>query len=172
LRGISRHTGTALHGVRGEDRALDNIETARWVQKQPWHAGKIALVGFSQGGAGVLSMIDERIMRNLEYISDSEPNPISVAVAFYPACTISSVPSKPAMPTQIHLAEKDDLAFISACHFHTDHTYEVHTYKNATHSFDEYIAAGAVLKFTHRYDSQVTSESRKNLRRFLDEKMK
>lgn len=172
LRGISVHTGVALHGVRGEDRALDAIEAARWVQSQNWHQGKIALVGFSQGGAGVLSLIDERAMKNLGYISGSSPNPISVAAAFYPACAMSSVPTNPAMPTQIHLAEKDDLAFISSCHFHANHTYEIHTYKNATHSFDENIPASVRLKFTHRYDDLVTDQSRRNLKEFLAKNMK
>lgn len=41
LRGIAApHTGVAVHGARGEDRALDFIETGRWVQQQSWHQGK------------------------------------------------------------------------------------------------------------------------------------
>lgn len=172
LRGISPHTGNAVNGLMGPYRALDFIESARWVLKQEWHQGKVAVVGFSQGGAGVLTLINDRTMRNLDYISDQNPNPISVAVAYYPSCALSPVPSQPSMPTQIHLAENDDLDFITACHFQTGNPYEVHIYKGATHSFDARISQGARLVFTHRYDAKSTNESRDNLKRFLDFKMR
>jgi len=172
LRGISRHTGVAVHGARGEDRAMDFIEVGRWIQQQDWHQGKIAVVGFSQGGGGVLALVNERVLRNLDYISDDRPNPISVAAAFYPSCTITSPALQPSMPTQVHLAEKDDLAFVSACGFGANTPYQVHLYKGATHSFDESFPPGAVLRFTHRYDPSVTQESRLYLRRFLDTHMR
>lgn len=172
LRGISPHTGNAINGLIGPYRALDFIESARWVLKQEWHQGKVAVVGFSQGGAGVLTLINDRTMRNLDYISDENPNPLSVAVAYYPSCGLSPVPSNPSMPTQIHLAEDDDLDFISTCQFQSDNPYEVHIYKGATHSFDARISQGARLIFTHRYDVKSTNESRDNLKRFLDSKMR
>lgn len=172
LRGISRHTGVAVHGARGEDRAQDFIEAGRWIQQQDWHKGKVAVVGFSQGGGGVLALVNDRVLRNLDYISDSRPNPISLAAAFYPSCAITSPPLQPSMPTQIHLAEKDDLAYISACGFGARSPYEIHLYKGATHSFDENLPSGAILRFTHRYDPSVTKESRLHLRRFLDANMR
>jgi dienelactone hydrolase len=172
LRGISApHAGVALHGARGEDRALDFIEAAHWIRQQDWHRGKIAVVGFSQGGGGVLALVNDRILRNLDYVTESRPNPISVAVAFYPSCAITSPPMQPSMPTQVHLAEKDDLAYISACGFGRNSPYEVHLYQGATHSFDENIPTQAVLRFTHRYSHAATQESRVNLRRFLDANM-
>ena len=168
LRGITRHTGMAVQGARGEDRALDFIEAGRWVQQQDWHKGKIAVVGFSQGGGGVMALVNDLTLRSRNYISEANPNPISVASAFYPSCGITSPPRQPSMPTQVHLAEKDDLAFIFLCGFRADSPYQVHLYKGATHSFDENFPSGAILKFTHRYDSKVTNESRLNLRNFLD----
>lgn len=169
LRGIAApHTGVAVHGARGEDRALDFIETGRWVQQQSWHQGKIAVVGFSQGGGGVLALVNDRILRNLNYISDSHPNPIAAAAAFYPSCAITSPPRQPSMPTQIHLAEKDDLAFISACGFGANTPFEIHLYKEATHSFDESFHVNVRLRFTHRFDPAVTRQSRQHLRQFLD----
>ncbi len=47
-----------------------------------------------------------------------------------------------------------------------------HLYKGATHSFDENLPSGAILRFTHRYDPSVTKESRVHLRRFLDANMR
>lgn len=96
LRGIAVHTGKVVLGARGEDRALDFIETGRWIAQQPWHEGKIAVVGFSQGGGGVLTLVNDRNMRNLDYVSDAQPNPISVASAFYPSCFfLRRRPSRP-----------------------------------------------------------------------------
>lgn len=168
LRGISRHTGVAVRGALGEDRALDFIETGRWIHHQHWHKGKIAVIGFSQGGGGVLALVNDRELRKLNYVSDDHPNPISVASAFYPSCAITPPPREPSMPTQVHLAEKDDLAYVSSCGFRDYSPYQIHLYKGATHSFDESIPAGAILKFTHRYDPGVTRESRQHLRRFLE----
>lgn len=169
LRGISApHAGVALHGARGEDRALDFIEAAHWIKRQDWHKGKIAVVGFSQGGGGVLALVNERTLKNLGYVTEARPNPISVAVAFYPSCAITPPPMQPSMPTQIHLAENDDLAYVSACGFGRNTPYQIHLYQGATHSFDENISAQAMLRFTHRYSQAATQESRVNLRRFLD----
>ena len=172
LRGIGAHTGTSVAGARGEDRALDFIETGRWIEQQPWHRGKIAVVGFSQGGGGVLALVNDRALRNREYVSDSRPNPISVAAAFYPSCFLNPPPFPPSMPTQVHLAEMDDLARISYCGLDKDSPYQVHLYKEATHSFDESLPAGIRLSFTHRYSPRATQESRDNLKRFLDQHLR
>lgn len=172
LRGIAIHTGKLVPGATGEDRALDFIETGRWIEQQPWHKGKIAVVGFSQGGGGVLALVDDRNMRNRSYVSEAQPNPISVASAFYPSCFYSPPPAKPSMPTQVHLAEMDDLARISFCGLGDGSPYRVHLYKGATHSFDESLPPFVRLNFTQRYDSRATRESRENLRKFLDEHLR
>ncbi|MBM3361903.1 MAG: hypothetical protein FJY42_04430 [Betaproteobacteria bacterium] len=172
LRGIAVHTGKVVLGARGEDRALDFIETGRWIAQQPWHEGKIAVVGFSQGGGGVLTLVNDRNMRNLDYVSDAQPNPISVASAFYPSCFFSPPPAKPSIPTQVHLAEMDDLARVSYCGLGDDSPYRVHLYKGATHSFDESFSPFARLGFTQRYNPRATRESRENLKKFLDEHLR
>ncbi len=172
LRGIGMHTGRSVPGATGEDRALDFIETGRWIEQQPWHKGKIAVVGFSQGGGGVLALVNDRSMRNRDYVSDAQPNPISVASAFYPSCFFSPPPAKPSMPTQVHLAEMDDLARVSYCGLGDDSPYRVHLYKGATHSFDESLSPFARPSFTQRYDARATRESRENLKKFLDEHLR
>lgn len=173
LRGIARHVRKEAPGARGEDRALDIIEAARWVEKQEWHSGKIAVVGFSRGGGGVLTLINEQQMRNLGIVSDSKPNPISASVAYYPSCYNNPVPSNPSMPTQVHLAEQDDLARPLWCVFSPMHeNYTVYRYKDATHAFDENIPSGVVLEFSHRYDRKDTNLSRERLKEFLDKNLK
>jgi dienelactone hydrolase len=170
LRGITSHTGREVAGATGTDRAKDLIETAKWVEKQPWHQGKIAVVGFSRGGGAVLTLVNERLMNNIGY--EKKDIPISSASAFYPSCYYNPVPDKPYIPTQVQLAEKDDLAYISFCNFPRENPYEVFVHKNATHSFDENIPASARLIFTHRYDNSSTKKSRELLREFLDKNLK
>lgn len=172
LRGISRHTGREVQGATGKDRARDFIDAGRWVNKQDWHQGKIAVVGFSQGGGGVLTLVDEKKMREYEFVTDKKSNPISAASAFYPSCYFNPVPKSPSMPTQIHLAGADDLARPSFCYFHSRESYEIHTYENATHSFDEYIHSSVQLSFTHKFDRKITLESRNRLKLFLDAHLK
>lgn len=173
LRGIARHTGRQVAGARGEDRAIDIIEAARWVEKQEWHFGKIAVVGFSQGGGAVLTLIDDQRMRSLGAVSDAKPIPISASIAYYPSCAFNPVPRNPSMPTQVHLAEEDDLARPVWCNFaYTHENYAVHRYAGATHSFDENIPPGAVLAFTHRVDRKSTNLSREKVKEFLDKNLK
>ncbi len=173
LRGITRHVRKEAPGARSEDRALDIVEAARWVEKQEWHSGKIAVVGFSRGGSAVLTLINEQQMRNLGIVSDSKPNPISVSVAYYPSCYNNPVPSNPSMPTQVHLAEDDDLARPLWCVFSPMHeNYSVYRYNGATHAFDETSTPGTVLEFSHRYDRKATNSSREKVKEFLDKHLK
>lgn len=168
LRGIGMHTGNFLHGVRGEDRAREMLDSANWTMIQPWHKGKIGIIGFSQGGGGILALVNQRIMENLSYINDNKKNPFSAAVGFYPACLLSQPPSTPSIPTQLHLAEKDDLARLSYCHQMSDPGYDVIIHKDATHAFDVYIPSGARLSYTHRYSSEAIQLSQKLTKEFLD----
>jgi dienelactone hydrolase len=132
LRGITRHNGVEVQGATGKDRARDFIDAANWVSKQEWHQGKIAVVGFSQGGGGVLTLVDEKKMREQGFVTDKNPNPISAASAFYPSCYFNPVPREPSMPTQVHLAGEDDLARISFCYSHDRNLDNIHTYEKAT----------------------------------------
>ena len=54
----------------------DNI--AKWIKQQPWHNGKVALVGFSAGGSLALHY---SINTGSKY-----GNNISALIAFYPSC--------------------------------------------------------------------------------------
>jgi dienelactone hydrolase len=154
LRGITNHTGRVVYGAGARDRAEDMIAVANWIKQQPWHQGKLAVVGFSQGGAGVFSLVTDQ-------------NPYAVAIAFYPACAINAPPATPQIPTQVHLAEKDDLAYISNCTPTLSNSlYESYIYQNATHVFDVNVRGG--VPFTHRYDANAARESQQRSRNFLD----
>ena len=173
MRGISHHTGQVLPNMRGEDRARDLVKAGHWISNQPWHKGKIAAIGFSQGGAGVLVLGGKR--ENLEFykiLKEGEANPYAVAIAFYPACGISSPSVTPSMPIQLHLAMRDGLALVSHCSPIDDPLYEVHRYKDATHAFDVSIPSSMKLSFSHHYDLDIAEQSRKKTRDFLDKHLK
>ena len=158
LRGIGDHTGRVAYGAGPHDRAQDMNAVANWIKQQPWHRGKIAVVGFSQGGAGVFSLI-------------SSKTPYAAAITFYPACAINAPPSYPQIPTQVHLAEKDDLAYIRYCTSTlTNAQYQSYIYKNATHVFDVNITT--TTPFTHRYDPASARESQQRSREFLDQNLR
>ncbi len=157
LRGIGDHTGRTVPGANPWDRAQDMNAVANWIKQQPWHRGKLAVVGFSQGGAGVFSLV-------------SSNTPYAAAITFYPACAINAPPSSPKIPTQVHLAERDDLAYIRYCTptLHNSR-YESHIYKNATHVFD--VNMSISTPFTHRYDPVAARESQQRSREFLKQNL-
>ena len=158
LRGIGDHTGRIAPGAAAHDRAQDMNAVANWIKQQPWHQGKLAVVGFSQGGAGVFSLI-------------SSNTPYAAAITFYPACAINAPPSLPQIPTQVHLAESDNLSYIRYCTpTLTSSRYEPYIYKNATHVFD--VNMKTATPFTHRYDPVAARESQQRSREFLDRNLK
>jgi dienelactone hydrolase len=158
LRGIGDHTGRIAPGAAAYDRAQDMNAVANWIKQQPWHQGKLAVVGFSQGGAGVFSLI-------------SSNTPYAAAIAFYPACAINAPPGSPQIPTQVHLAESDNLAYIGYCTPALNRSqYEYYIYKNATHVFD--VNMQTTTPFTHRYDPVAARESQQRSRDFLEKNLK
>lgn len=173
LRGITIHTGQVIEGARGEDRARDMVHAAKWIAQQTWHQGKIAAIGISQGGAGVLALSAKQ--EELDYhkiTQNSEPVPYSAVVALYPGCSIFPPPIKPTIAVQIHLASEDTLANPAFCSPVTDPLYEVNRYQGATHSFDMYLSPQIRLPFLHRYDPKIARESQDRTKIFLDKHLK
>lgn len=107
-------------------------------------------------------------MKHWEYVTENRPNPISAAIAYYPACEMGRPPRNPTMTTQVHLAEDDDLARIHHCYPLTNSTYDVRKHPNATHAFDVYIPPQVRLNFTHRFDLKITLDASRMTREFLN----
>ena len=175
-RGIKVHTGMRVVGGLPDDRAADMVAVAKWVQQQPWHKGKIAVIGVSQGGAGVWALANERNMRSHSAIqvTDEELKLITVGVAMYPACApdLASPPRDPIFPVQLHIGEADDLALPRWCETFGNPKYEKHIYAGATHSFNY---AGVIpnnTRFTHRYDREADELSQSRIKSYLDKHLK
>jgi dienelactone hydrolase len=172
-RGIPAHTSTATY-LSAWDRSDDYFLVSKWIKDQPWHAGAIAVVGWSQGGSGVLSTADYRTQKNSNR-SDAEIDLIDAYVAFYPGCDIASPPIQPHKPLLILHGEADELALIGKCAYpQLNHqNYSIITYPNAGHGFDIFGPTVKMCKeplgcFTTReYDPKATVQSRDALRAFL-----
>jgi dienelactone hydrolase len=110
---------------------LDEIfKTAEWIRQQPWHKGKVFLVGYSQGA-----------MTALEAGLYPASKGIDKAVAFYPYCH-PHYRREPSIPTQIHIGTDDDWTPAKLCNGIYDSWFkkykngEYYEYPNTTHSFD------------------------------------
>lgn len=166
-RGIGIHTGKVVAGATSYDRIKDFAYTINWVKSQKWHEGNIVIVGYSQGGAGILAFANTSTMEREGLLSETIDS-VSAVAGFYPACFFFSPPAKPRVPVLMLLAEKDDLARPEYCGHLDEKFYSVKILKNATHSFDENIPAHVRLSFTHRYSAEAVEESKIYLREFLD----
>lgn len=136
-RGLPPHVGSASH-LSAWDRSEDIFKAAIWVKAQTWHEGKIAAIGFSQGGAGVISAANRQAQLNLGRL-DNEIDAIDAFVSFYGGCDLAVPPDTPSKPFLVHHGEVDELALLSKCPWkrpELDPKYEVHIYINAGHAFD------------------------------------
>lgn len=167
LRGITSHPSRMVAGAGPKDRVKDFADVADWVQKQPWHKGKMVIMGFSHGGTGVLAYVNAPAMQRMDLWTGTKQDPVAAVISFYPACYWESPPENPRLPVLMLLAEKDNLADPNYCSPIKSSLYDVHTLKNATHSFDENIPSGARLTFTHRYSTEAITESKSLTKAFL-----
>lgn len=167
------NVGTVVQGATGSERALDVIAVARWVQKQPWHTGKIVLVGYSQGGATVNALASkEKILRNYEgLVNEKDYEIFAGAIGVYPGCGYKLDGTPPSasspFPVQLHIAGADDLGRPEWCHTFAVN-YQLIVYNGATHGFD-FIAQNT--KFTHRYDPKAAKLLRERMREFINQKL-
>ena len=175
-RGLKRYTQSGVGPppeLQSRDKALDYILIAKWLAEQAWHKGKIAVIGFSMGGTGVLKLIDENFSSN-NLASTNKPY-IDAAVAFYPECKRDRPPLNPTIPTLIHHGESDELALSRRCKYaELQHpNYQIMLYANVHHSFDDKTGDGrgtnmqGQSKILRRYDREADYKSRVSTKEFL-----
>jgi dienelactone hydrolase len=171
-RGVSQVCNRPASVVTHEQRALDAYETAKWVIQQAWATDKVGIIGFSHGGATVISSAASRdVERNMG------KQVIAAGVAYYPWCASHYSWQSPVMPVQFHTGGKDSWTPPDQCrdlskswgladqHFH---------YDEATHGFDmlgmNTLSAPDAFGQRHwlKYDRPFTDLSRQRTRQFLD----
>lgn len=171
LRGIARHVGRPVDGARMRDRAKDFADVVAWVDKQPWHTGRMSIVGFSQGGGGVMAFVSNELMHEIGVMPEADMSQVVATVAFYPSCLFRKPPLQPRVPVLVFLGGRDDLAKPEYCGEMSDPLYSIKTYPDATHSFDENLPF-VVTSFTQQYNSNAVDESRELMKKFLDAHMR
>lgn len=169
-RGIPAHTAGVLSHFTVDDRAREAIKLTEWVKEQPWHKGKVGLLGFSQGGSVVLAAASGLRMSAMNNLSIDRIKSIDFAITYYPGCAIVSPDPAPVFPIQMHLAELDDLAQPWRCYPNTltDQMYELHFYKDARHTFD-WQRGDVKLNGRHfAYNKEADELSRKRLAAYIE----
>ena len=174
-RGVSKYTaGSPPVSLLPTHKALDYFEAAAWVKTQPWHQGKIAVIGFSRGGAAALAATD---IENLIQFSNLQPDAADLlagVVAYYPACNPTQRPRNPQIPALIHHGDEDNLSHVSVCGYkrqeiNPHRNYQIILYSGAHHGFDqdfpEMKTVGSII--TLRYDPKAALESQETSRKFL-----
>lgn len=147
--------------VPTEMRANDTLKLVSYIRKQPWHKGKIGIIGFSLGGSTAIN-----------FASNDRMTGIDAAVAYYPNCYNKSFNligkdwSNPKIPVQVHFGEKDKWTPPEWCD--NFEKYEKYYYKNATHAFDMNMSARTFLGQFMAYDSTADRKSRSRTKEFFD----
>ena len=178
VRGITSYTGTAIVAhttLRPEKKVQDYVAIAEWAKTQDWHSGKIAVIGFSRGGAGVINLIDQEWHEKNKIIAKDKLKLIDAAVAFYPACSPYEPPSKPSIPALFHHGKEDPLSGHWKCRYSSlkDTKYQISLYDKAGHTFDDngppVIINGVLVR---EYNREADIASRKITKQFLDENLR
>jgi dienelactone hydrolase len=154
--------------ITSAQRNTDLQNAAEWIQQQPWHKGKIGIIGYSHGGSAVLHAVGFRNSKN-----------ISAAVAFYPGCSSYIVMQDYRygyMPVQIHSGTGDQWTPAHRCrkeiHGPDDQPFEFFAYDGAMHSFD--MPGPSVMFQGHflAYDALATALAEGRTQEFFEKHIK
>ena len=172
VRGIGYHTGEFIPGARGEDRARDLVQASEWVSQQPWHGGKMAAIGFGQGGAGMLALADSQdYIEYYKIVQKGNGIPFVVAVAFYPTCLLYKPPFNPTIPVKIFFGGNDILSPMANCQPYKSPPYITTIYPDATNAFDIKAPFNGG-KYKHEYRPDLAAQSQQETKSFLDKYLK
>jgi dienelactone hydrolase len=143
-RGVKPHPAQDLpRNLQVEDRVKDYVAVADWVKKQPFHKGKIGLIGFSRGGEGILGMLNEASYIGKTGLPAGYSKAIDAAVAYYPSCNSGDNELRnPPIPLLVNFGQMDLLVPAINCVFYKDGAagkianLTVETYPGAHHGFE------------------------------------
>ena len=160
-RGFTNLCNNRSSAVNPELRSYDIGKLVDYIKQQPWHTGKIAVIGFSHGGSTVLNLAN-----------NDRVGGVDAAVAYYPSCWskrynfIGRDWTKPQFPVQIHFGDKDTWTPPEWCT--NIEKYDLHMYKNATHAFDMQFPSRVAYGYYMEYNSEADRLSRNRTKEFLD----
>lgn len=167
----------SVGNVTHNDRLEDVLKTAEWVKKQPWHKGKIGVIGFSQGGMAALNLSANGgtlYAYTAETPRDVYKNTnISATVAYYPYCQPDHVKAK--IPTLILVGESDDWTPPFYCHHlpKENPNIELKIYPGVHHSFDT-PGLNQINRYGYmiKYDTDAAEDAEKRTKTFFEKYLK
>lgn len=146
-------------------RTFDIEYIANWIKKQPWHKGKIGVIGWSHGGTAI----------NLFGPTKRAKSSVDAMVSYYGEC-ITEREKNPLVPIQMHIAGKDDWTLPRPCIALKDYNhpnYDINVYPDAYHSFD--IPVGPRVKWGGHmlaWDEYATTQSAIKTQQFFEKHLK
>lgn len=168
LRTRNANTACKRGKVSHNDRIEDLMATAEWVNQQPWHTGKIGVIGFSMGGQAALnSSSDGGDLYQIKPNTYKNKN-ISVSIAYYPSCLPQH--KNASIPTLILIGDADNATPPVWCKFIAEEgkNISLKIYPGVHHSFDT-PGFNHVSRFgwTVKYDAPAAADAEKRTREFL-----
>ena len=144
------------HIVSPKERSEDIPSIVNWVVKQPWHTGKIAVIGASHGGSTTAYVSNDNSIKDH----------LAGTVLFYPSCKmVKEQYSHPVVPSIVYLGAKDKW---TPCLDGGWENYEKYVYPEAGHAFD--INQGHRNFMGHElwYDAEAAQDSEKKTKLSLN----
>lgn len=184
-RGVKPHPAQQLpNNLQVEDRIKDYVAVADWVKQQPFHKGKVGLIGFSRGGEAILGLLNEAYYAGRVGLPAGYSKAVDATVAYYPSCLLGDRGFKETpVPTLIHHGERDALTpAINCLHYKEGvagniKNLFVETYPGAHHGFeinlpDQWASTprGNVLVLS--YNAKQAQRSFDTTQKFFDEYLK
>jgi len=170
-------SSSGLVNVTNNDRLEDVLKTAEWVKKQPWHKGKVGVIGYSMGAVAALNLAGDGgnlYIFKLETPRDVYQNiNISAAVAYYPSCKPEHVKAK--IPTLILVGDSDDWTPPFFCDYlaNENPNIDLKIYPSVHHGFDtpglNYINR---YGYTIKYDANAAQDAEKRTKEFFEKQLK
>jgi dienelactone hydrolase len=172
VRGIGYHTGEFIPGARGEDRARDLVQASEWASGQSWHSGKMAAIGFGQGGAGIMALNESQdALEYYKIVQKGKKIPFIALVAFYPTCALYRPPLNPSTPIKTFFGGNDILSPMANCYPYNNPLYLSTIYPDATNAFDIKAPFNGG-KYKHVYRPDLAAQSQQETKTFLDKYLK
>ena len=160
--------------VQGKnDRLEDILKTAEWIKEQPWHKGKIGLIGFSMGATAVLNASsnggDLYIFKPTTPFDTYKNINISAAIAYYPTCLPQHKNAK--IPTMILIGEADNGTPPTWCGYIAGENEKItlKIYPGVHHSFDvSGIDSTSRFGWRNKYDAGAAIDAEQRTKEFFE----
>jgi dienelactone hydrolase len=150
--------------------AFDAYAALDWLAQQSYaDTDRVALLGFSMGGAAALDAIEPGL------IEDKKPRHFGAAIAYYPQCEYKE--GLTTVPTLILVGDKDDWALASWCREMMARRdgkgspVTLVVYPGATHAFNYSAPSREYLGHHLEYDAKATADAWAQVRGFLHENL-